>query len=254
MFSSNGGTSFSEIKLLEESNYVADLYFDGNQIIVLYGYIYYQYGFHTGRVWASTSGNGTDFTTNKLSVVYDTQYGERERCRAQHNDHYSPKITYTDDVIHILFTGDVEEDKWTTFYARSTNNGQSFELFPNIGGDLADNFREGSETLASKNSNVYFLAASAYHEFYFAFSRNNGNSFSEPRRIMNPEVYHVGKASLPGITIDPTDETGKTLYLTGNWLFSTKSVDGGETFSGSTSLAPFLKSNIIDMAHNYMVS
>jgi hypothetical protein len=36
---------------------------------------------------------------------------------------------------------------------------------------------------------------------------------------MNPDVYHVGKSSLPAIVIDPTDESGKTLYLTGNWFF-----------------------------------
>jgi hypothetical protein len=258
MFSSNGGTSFSETKLLEESTYVADMFFDGEKIVVLSGYSYYQYGFHTGRVWASTSNNGTDFTTHKLSVAYETQYGDRERCQVAHAEQYSPKIACENNDIHIVFAGDIEEDTWTTFYARSTNGGTSFEPLTDIGALAPEGFHTGSETVAAKNGNVYFLAASAYHDsgsrFYFAFSHNNGNSFSEPRRIMNPDVYHVGKALLPGITIDPTDETGNTLYLTGNWLFSTKSVDGGETFSGSTSLAPFLKSNITNMSHNYMVS
>jgi hypothetical protein len=258
MFSADNGNTFSDTKLLEGSNYVADLHFDGNKMIVLYGYIYYQYGFHTGRVWVSTSNNGVDFTTHKLSVAYETQYGEREGCQVAHAEQYSPKIACEDNDIHIVFTGYIEEDTWTTFYARSTNGGASFEPLKDIGSLAPEGFHNGSETLAAKNGNVYFLAASEYKnsgsKFYFAYSHDNGNAFSTPRSIMNPDVAHVGKASLPGITIDPTDETGKTLYLTGNWLFSTKSVDGGETFSGSTSLAPFLKSNIIGMSHNSMIS
>jgi hypothetical protein len=34
MYSSNGGTTFSDTRLSDESSYVADFYFDGGKIIV----------------------------------------------------------------------------------------------------------------------------------------------------------------------------------------------------------------------------
>jgi PKD repeat protein len=262
LFSSNGGSAFTETKLSDESSYVADLYYDGDQMIVLHGDYSTSYGYITvGKVWVSQSQNGTAFTTSKISVTYMANDVERERCYVVHGDHYSSKIAKSGNNIHVLFTGYANSDAWATFYARSTNGGNSFETAIELSSLFSETFQNGSETVAAKNGNVYFLVASTYptnnnagNHFYFLYSHNNGETLSEPRRIMNPDVNHVGKSSLPAIVIDPTDETGKTLYLTGNWLFSTKSVDGGETFSGSTSLAPFLKSNIINMSHNYMKS
>ncbi len=260
LFSSNGGTSFSDTKISDESNYVTDLYFDGGQMIVLHGYIHYSYGLLTsGKVWVSTSDNGTAFTTNKISVSYETQDGEEERCRVEHvEEHYSSKIARSGNNIHVVFNGLTEEDEWTTFYARSTNGGNSFEPATDIGAVIAEKLQEGFETVAAKNGNVYLLAATTSSatgsEFYFAYSHDNGTTFSEPRRIMNPDVELVGKASLPAIVIDPTDESGKTLYLTGNMLFSTKSVDGGQSFSGSMSLAPSLKGNVLYMYSSSMNS
>ncbi len=261
LFSSNNGTSFSDTKISEESTYVADLHYDGVQMIVLYGYSYYLYGLNTGKIWVSVSQNGKDFTSNKISVTYPTDSGERERCQAVHSNHYSSKIARSGNNIHVVYTGYKDGIVYTTFYVHSVNNGNSFESAVDIGAISPENLQEGSETVAAKNGNVYWLAATTYptnnnmgNRFYFAYSNDNGVNFSEPRRIMNPDVSHVGKSSLPAIVIDPTDESGKTLYLTGNWLFSTQSADGGETFSGSMSLAPFLKSNIINMSHGYMNS
>ncbi|MFA9392994.1 MAG: LamG-like jellyroll fold domain-containing protein [Prolixibacteraceae bacterium] len=262
LFSSNGGTSFSDTKISNESNYVADLYFNGNQMIILYGYVSYSYGYvASGKVWVSVSQNGTSFTTNKISVIYPSVYGDQERCRIYIGPHYSSKITHTGNNIHVVFEGYLNDDHYTTVYIRSTNNGVSFEKAVDIGALIPVSLQTGSQTVAAMNNNVYLLAASTYptnnnsgNQFYFLHSENNGNTFSEPRSILNPEIAHVGKASLPGITIDPNDQTGKTLYLTGNWLFSTKSVDGGQTFSGSTSLAPFLENNIINMHVAYMLS
>ncbi|MGF7139523.1 LamG-like jellyroll fold domain-containing protein [Roseimarinus sediminis] len=261
MYSGNGGSSFSDTQISNESTYVGDFYYDGEKIIVLYGYAYYMYGLNTGKIWLATSENGTNFNSSKISTTYTTQYGERERCQVAHGDHYSSKIARSGNNIHVIFTGYTEGDVWTTFYTRSSNGGNSFESARNIGALASEGLQNGSETVAAKNGNVYWLAASTYptnnnsgNRFHFSYSHDNGTSFSEPRSIMNPDVYHVGKASLPAIVIDPLDESGNTLYLTGNWLFSTKSVDGGVSFSGSTTLAPSLKSNIINMSHAYMKS
>jgi hypothetical protein len=262
LFSSDGGTSFADTKISDESSYVADLYYDGGQMLILHGDYSTSYGYITvGKVWVSVSQNGTSFVTNKISVIYTKSDKDAERCRVTHGDHYSSKIASSGNNIHVLFSGYTTGDVYTTFYARSTNKGTSFEPAVNLGAITPEKIQEGSETVAGMNGNVYLLAATQYptnnnsgNMFYFSYSDNNGSTFSEMRRVMNPEVYHVGKSSLPGIAIDPTDKTGKTLYLTGNWLFSTKSVDGGKTFSGSTSLAPFLESNIVNMSHSYMNS
>jgi PKD repeat protein len=260
LYSANGGTSFTDSKISEESNYLADLYFNGNQIIVLYGYSYYNNGLSTGRVWVSVSQNGTAFTTNKISFIYPSTTGDRERSQVLHNYHYSPKIARSGNNIHIVFNG-YGEGGYTTFYTRSNDNGTSFEKTVDIGAQMPESLEGGSETVAAMNENVYLLAASSYptnnnsgNRFYFLHSENDGNTFSEPRSILDSEIAHVGKASLPGITIDANDQSGKTLYLTGNWLFSTKSVDGGLTFSGSTTLALVLEGNIVNMTHGYMLS
>lgn len=262
LFSADGGGSFSDTKILDESSYVADLYYDGEQMIILHGDYSTSYGYITiGKVWVSVSQNGTSFVTNKISVIYTKSDKDAERCRVTHGDHYSSKIVGSGNNIHALFSGYTTGDVYTTFYARSTNKGTSFEPAVDLGAITPEKIHEGSETVSAMNGNVYLLAATQYptnnntgNMFYFSSSENNGSTFSEMRRVMNPEIYHVGKSSLPGIAIDPIDKTGKTLYITGNWLFSTKSVDGGQTFSGSTSLAPFLESNIVNMSHSYMNS
>lgn len=262
LFSSDSGTSFTDTKISDESSYVNDLFYDGEQMIVLYGYYTTSYGYITvGKVWVSVSQNGTSFVTSKISVIYTKSDKDAERCRVTHGDHYSSKISSSGNNIHVVFSGYTTGDIYTTFYARSINKGTSFEPAVDIGTVTPELLQEGSETVAAMNGNVYLLAATQYptnnnsgNRFYFSYSDNNGSTFSEMLRIMNPEISHVGKSSLPGITIDTKDNTGKTLILTGNWLFSTKSADGGKTFSGSTSLAPFLESNIINMSHNYMNS
>jgi len=262
LFSSDSGASFSDTKISDESSYVTDLYYDGEQMIILHGDYSTSYGYITvGKVWVSVSQNGTSFVTNKISVIYTRSDKDAERCRVTHGDHYSSKIVSSGNNIHALFSGYTTGDVYTTFYARSTDKGTSFEPAVDIGAITPEKIQEGSETVTAMNGNVYLLAATQYptnnntgNRFYFSYSDNNGSTFSEMRRVMDPEIYHVGKSSLPGIAIDPTDKTGKTLYLTGNWLFSTKSVDGGQTFSGSTSLAPFLESNIVNMSHSYMNS
>ncbi len=262
LFSGNGGDSFTETKLSAESTYVADLNFDGDKMIILHGDYSTSYGYITvGKVWVSVSQSGTSFVTNKISVIYTRSDKDSERCRVFHGDHYSSKIVSSGNCIHVVFSGYTTGDVYTTFYARSTNKGNTFEPAVDIGAITPEKIHEGSETVAAMNGNVYLLAATQYptnnnsgNRFYFSYSENDGSTFSEMRRVMNPDIYHVGKSSLPGITVDPTDITGKTLYLTGNWLFSIKSVNGGQTFSGSTSLAPFLESNIVNMSHGFMNS
>ncbi|MBN1340260.1 MAG: PKD domain-containing protein, partial [Bacteroidales bacterium] len=262
LFSSDGGNAFTETRLSDESSYVADLYYEGDQIVVLHGNYSTSYGYITlGKVRVSASQNGTAFTTNLVSAKYIKDDKEQERCYVVHGDHYSSKIARSGNHIHVIYTGYTEGAVWTTFYVRSTNGGNSFETPVSVGTLTTEELQNGSETVAAKNGKVYLLGATTYptnnnagNRFYFAYSHDNGSNFSEFRRMMNPDVNHVGKSSLPAIVIDPADDTGETLYLTGNWLFSIKSVDGGQTFSGSMSLAPFLKSNIINMSHGYMNS
>jgi hypothetical protein len=185
---------------------VSDLYYDGGKIVVLYGYAYYMYGLSSGKVWASVSQDGTNFTTSKVSVPYSTDSGERERCQSFQGDHYTSKIAVSGNNIHVVFTGYATGDKYTCFYVRSTNNGSTFNTAVDIGQLMPESLQDGSETVAAKNGNVYLLAASAYpqnnnpgNRFYFTYSNDNGNVFSEPKRVMNPDVYHVGKASLPAL-------------------------------------------------------
>lgn len=261
LFSGNGGGSFTENKIWEDSNALSDLYYNGSKIVIVHGYSYYMYGLSTGRVWVSASSNGTAFTTNKISVTFPTDYGEKERSICSQDYHYTPKIAVSGNNIFVVFAGYKSTDEYATFYVRSTNGGTSFEPAVEFTSEEIESLQGGSETVAAKGDHVYLLAASSYpmnnnngNQFYLAHSENNGASFSAPRSILNPDVPQVGKASLPGITVDPNDESGKTVYLTGNWLFSTKSVDGGKTFSGSSTLAPFLESAIVNMSHNYMNS
>jgi hypothetical protein len=81
LFSSDGGNAFTETKLSGESSYVADLYYDGDQIIVLHGDYSTSYGYITvGKVWVSTSQNGTAFTSSQVSAKYIKDDKEQERC------------------------------------------------------------------------------------------------------------------------------------------------------------------------------
>jgi PKD repeat protein len=250
LFSADAGTSYHEKLITEEPNGLADLWFDGNQIILVSEYVYYYYGLNVGKVFVSVSNdNATTFITNKVSTTFnESPTVVREKCRCYHDIHYSPKIAKSGNYIHILFSGYNEKQIWTALYARSTDNGLTFQKAVDINNNvLAGNgFQGGQEAIASLNGNVYISFLSTGGKVFFASSSDNGASFTTARNIMSDGFSHIETTWWISMLADPSDQTGKTVYLTGNSLFSLKSTDGGKTFGSATIGAPgFSVSDII---------
>ena len=250
LFSSNGGANFTDTRISEESNGLSDLFFDGAQAVVLHTYSFFNNGLHTGRVWVSTTTDGKSFTTNKISPKYTTTSGESEKCLSRQFENYSTKIAKSGNNIVVVFEGNISEGVWTMLSARSTNNGLTFDAAKDLNNG-AVRVETPKETVAAANGNFY-IAYQSYgkdYKFYFSKSTDNGATFSQPIKLMPTDLAHVGYSNLPNIVIDPQDQSGKTFYITGNWFFSTKSTDGGNSFSHYQMLAPSLQSVMYDLSY-----
>ncbi|MCX6226624.1 MAG: sialidase family protein, partial [Bacteroidia bacterium] len=244
----DGGTTFTDKLITEEPSGFTDLWFDGNQMIVVSEYAYYYYGLNVGKVFVSVSNdNAATFVTNKISSTFIWTDGlVYEKCRCYNDVHYAPKIAKFGNNIHVVFAGYNETAEWTTLYARSVDNGQTFEKARDINNAIlpAGALQAGQETVTAKNGHVYLAYLSNAGKVFFLQSADNGNSFSTAKNIL-PEGYdYVQTTWWPSLVTDPNDETGSTVYLTGNWMFSARSEDGGATFSHISIGEPFLNRNI----------
>lgn len=244
LFSSNNGSTFTEKLITTEPTGLSDFYYDGNQMIVLSEYVYYYYGLSEGRVYVSISNdNAANFTTQKISITYnESATVVRERCRSTHDVHYSSKIAKSGNNIHVVFCGYNEKVAWTTLYARSTDNGSTFQKAIDINNGVLheNNLQSYQESVVAKNGHVYIGYLSKSGKVFFHQSSDNGNTFSGGKDIMPVGITHVEGVWFPSLVLDPNDATGNVVYLTGSNLYSAKSVDGGKTFTGNSVNLPIL--------------
>jgi len=244
----NGGDSFTDKLISEEPSEFTDFWYDGSQMIVVSEYIYYYYGLNVGKVFVSVSNdNGQTFATQKISTTYnESATVVREKCRCYFDGHYAPKIAKSGNNIHVIFVGYNEKIEWTTLYARSTDNGLTFEKAKDINNAIltGNGLQSAMETVAAKNGHVYMAYQSTGGKIFFLQSSNNGDTFSTSKSILSEGVTYVESTWYPSLVIDSNDATGSTVYISGQSMFSTKSIDGGKTFSEAIVAAPFLNRNI----------
>lgn len=243
-FSSDYGETFNKSTITTEDSNINDFWYDGERMILLHSYAYYYYGLNVGRIWVSVSGdNGATFTTSKVSVTYNDDYGEKEKCLSVQDYNYSPKIARDGSSIHIVFVGANEQGTWTVLYARSTDNGATFEKAVDINKGKIGNIQNGQETVAARGGNLYVTYLSTGGKPYLVRSDNYGALLSEPADLMTSGTSNIQTTWYPVLVIDPTDSSGKTLYFGGSpQLMTRKSSDGGLTFSGTQFLGPLLSS------------
>jgi PKD repeat protein len=246
--STNNGTAFTDQLISIEPSEFTDFWYDGTQMIVVSEYIYYYYGLNVGKVFVSISNdNGTTFTTQKVSITYnESPTAVRERCRCYFDGHYAPKIAKSGNNIHVVFVGYNEKIEWTTLYARSTDNGLTFEKAKDINNAILTGagLQAAMETVAAKNGHVYMAYQSTGGKIFFLQSADNGNTISTAKSILPDGVDYAGSTWYPSLVIDQKDTNGTTFYVTGQSMFSVKSSDGGNLFSQSIVGAPFLNRNI----------
>jgi PKD repeat protein len=235
LVSNNNGTSFAEKSISANDVKLTDFWYDGNQMIVLYEFAGSDY-----RAWVAISNDsGTTFAYTKLL----NEKGEEKTMRSYNDTHYSQKIAKSGNNIHIVYSGNNGSNLLTTFYALSTNNGQTFGKVTDVNNGLiaGENIQVGMETVVAKNGQVYLSFLSKASMLYLVSSSDNGNTVSEAKNILPTGFSYVGSTWYPGLAFDPTDATGLTIYAYGQTMFSTKSIDGGKTFSQNTRLSPILE-------------
>ncbi len=244
LYSSDGGNNFNQF-LTPLENDLSDFWYDGEWMIVVQEYIVYSYGLNTGRVFVSVSNdNGASFTTHKVSVTYTDEYGEKERCRCYHDARYVPKVAKDGNNIHLIFTGNNKEGIWTLLYARSVNNGQTFEEAVDINKGHISNIQSAQESLVAKNGHVYMEYLSTGGKVYLVRSEDSGATLSEPQDLMTDNTHYIQTTWWPQLVIDPSDNTGKTVYFGSGSMCSRKSTNGGESFFNTTFLFPVLDADV----------
>lgn len=245
LFSSNNGASFTRTSITDvNTSSISDFLFDGDRLVVLHGYAYYYYGLNVGRVYVSVSGNdGVSFTTHKISPSYTTDSGVYERCLTVHDYRYVQKLAKDGNRIHVVFVGHNSQGVWTVLYSRSDDNGQSFQEAVDINNGHISNIQSGQESLVAAAGHVYVSYLSTGSKVYLVRSENNGLTMSAPADLLTSSTYYIEKAWWPQLVIDHNDTSGKTVYFGAGAMMTRKSADGGESFSGTMFLAPFV-SNI----------
>jgi PKD repeat protein len=247
LYSTDNGGSFTDTMIQDGITYLSDFWYDGNQMIVLSGYDYYYYGLNVGRVYTSVSTNGVNFTNNKVSVTFkESDTTDREKCASYFDVHYAPKISKSGNTIHVVFMGYVSPSIYTVLYARSTDNGLTFEKARDINNGKwpGNGIQGGQETLVSVQEHVYIAYLTTGAKVFFAASANNGQSFTEAASILPDGFSHIEKTWWISLVPDLADNSGSSVYLTGNSMFSVKTDDGGKTFHGSQLAAPFLNNHM----------
>ena len=244
--SADNGSSFTKTKISEENTTsISDFLFDGKQMIVIHEYAYYYYGLNIGRVYISVSNdNGATFSTSKVSVTYTDSYGEHERSLCYHDTRYVPKVARDGNNIHLIFTGNNKEGVWTILYVRSTDNGHSFKEAVDINKGLIGNIQAGQESVVAKNGHVYMEYLSASGKVYLVRSDDNGATLSEPKHLMTENTHFIQTTWWPQLVIDPSDETGKTVYFGAGSMMTRKSDNGGESFCNTTFLFPLFDDDV----------
>ena len=245
LFSSNNGASFARTSITDiNTSSISDLLFDGDRLVVLHGYAYYYYGLNVGRVYVSVSSNdGVSFTTHKISPTYTTDSGVLERCLTVHDTRYVAKLAMDGNRIHVVFVGHNSQGIWTVLYSRSDDNGQSFQEAVDVNNRHISNIQTGQESLVAAGGNVYISYLSTGSKVFLVRSENNGLTMSAPADLLTSSTHYIEKTWWPQLVIDHNDSSGKTVYFGAGAMMTRKSADGGESFSGTTILAPFV-SNI----------
>ena len=239
--STNGGNDFTHKLVFDEANNVSDLFFDGNQIIILTDYTYYFYGLNKGYVWVSVSNDlGKTFKTTRLSKA---NAEGNERFYSSQYQHYVPKIAKSGNNIHVIFSA---SELGTVVYSRSTDNGETFNDFVDINKGVVSSsyILNGNETITAKGNYVYLVYLKKGGYPYLSTSNNNGSSLTDSRYILPDEVDYINRAYKPFIICDSQDPSGKSVFLGGGNTLLTKSVDGGSTFSNSSLILPFAGTRI----------
>ena len=245
LYSSDGGSNFSKTTVTTERHDVADFWYDGDLMIVVHSYAYYYNGLSSGRVYASVSNNnGTSFVTNKVSVVYTNTYGDQEKCLCPHDARYVPKLAVEGNNIHLIFVGNNPEEKWTVFYARSTDGGLTFKEAVDINKGRINNLKNGQESLVASNGHVYMEYLSTGSKVYLVRSEDSGTTLSEPEDLLVAGTHHIKTTWWPQLVIDPNDETGKTVYFSSGAMMTRKSVDGGKSFHNTAFLFPLFQADV----------
>lgn len=245
----DGGATFSEKPIATEPNEFVDFYYSGSQMIVVSEYTYWYSGLDVGKIFVSVSNdNGATFITNKVSSPYNesaTVVHERSMC--YYNLHYAPKIAKSGNNIHVIFEGYNDKAEYTTLYARSTDNGKTFEKARDINNAVmpGNQLQTAQQTIVAKNGHVYMAYLSKAAKVFFVQSEDNGNTLSAAKSIL-PDIQYVGTAWWPSLVLDPNDTKGTTVFLCSHTMFSTKSTDGGKSFTESINAMPLLSGSIQD--------
>lgn len=239
LISNNNGVTFKDTIVATLSQYnseLMDLKYDGQQIIMLHQYEYYYYGFNVGKMYVTVSNdNGANFITNKISETYisGTYTLERSTINSQDSDFkdYQPHIAKSGNNIHIVFE-EWKSPNWCTKYARSTDNGVTFETA--ISFEDTNNGSPTLPTIVAKNNYVYIVNKIGAHLF-MKVSNNNGDSFSVAKNHFETGFYaDLNRSWLYYLMLNPNDNSGATVHLIGNNHFLATSTNGGISFDNLT--------------------
>jgi hypothetical protein len=237
--SNNNGTTFKDTIIASLSEYnseLMDLKYDGQQLIILHQYEYYYYGFNVGKMYVTVSNdNGANFITNKISETYisGTYTLERSTINAQDSDFkdFQPHIAKSGNNIHIVFE-EWKSPNWCTKYARSTDNGVTFETAVSF--EDTSNGSATLPTIVAKNNYVYIVNKIG-SQLFMKVSNDNGGSFSEAVNHFTTGFYaDLSRSALYYLMPDPNDITGATVHLVGNNHFLATSANGGVSFDNLT--------------------
>lgn len=226
--STDGGTSFMPAVLITDASGIGGIAVDGNNVYVslVRGYPFQEF------LFARSTNGGTSF---------EPAYQVNDAPSIDSMKHYpTPDICVdASGSIHMTWAdGRFTGNQGDIFYARSTNNGVSFEtniLISDTTGAIGDSMQYNARVATGSGNSVYVVWADERNgEYtYLARSTDNGQSFGS--NILINDIGQENHATLPCVTTTSSNKV-HIAYKghNSNWgegIFSRYTENGGQTFS-----------------------
>lgn len=225
LVSTDGGGTFTSQGILHtttEGIDLWDLYRDGDKVAVAmlgaagipgsYSYTY--------RILVGASTNGGDTWT--VSQVCSTNSAGWPKADSLSDLCEKPDLAWVGDHLYVTWTGLDTNDVRSTFFARSTNSGQTWEPQVNLSASQTGEPQFGQATIAARGSYVYVVWNAPASGIWFRRSADGGASWFDSQFLFG--------GWWPMVAIDPASADGSMVhfYASAQHRFSD---DGGRNLS-----------------------
>lgn len=217
-YSNDNGLNFTDTVIVDNimSNSLRNLYFDGENIIVLHQFTGISYNTPKKMYVTVIKDDLSEINTFKIGREYEPNKEDTYITSQGGADYeYRSQIAKSGDTIHIVFMEYTnvsgEGIKYYVDYVRSFDNGENFEEPVRVAEGYVP-----TPVIIAKNNVVYIAYKDNPNLFRLICSTDGGDNFGEAQTLDNAQDLYSQVSNSFNIFFDPLDESGSSVYYVGN--------------------------------------